>query len=142
VVSQISLTQETEEQSLLVKSEKESDEELVVIYETIQEGAKAFLWAEYQICFLFIAGEAPAPKNLDAAPIAKRTSPDQFWDAPKVATLFCNAGGIELGSKVGGRGGGGGERDKKRSAGRLLQWLVSAPSARGAWVIASGPAGS
>jgi len=54
-VSQISLTQETEEQSLLVKSEKESDEELVVIYETIQEGAKAFLWAEYQICFLFIA---------------------------------------------------------------------------------------
>mmetsp|Transcript_39001 Transcript_39001/g.92086 ORF Transcript_39001/g.92086 Transcript_39001/m.92086 type:complete len:904 (-) Transcript_39001:148-2859(-) len=31
-----------------------SDEELVTIYETIREGAKAFLWAEYQICFIFV----------------------------------------------------------------------------------------
>eukprot|EP00286_Rhodomonas_abbreviata_P017858 CAMPEP_0181322666 /NCGR_PEP_ID=MMETSP1101-20121128/19350_1 /TAXON_ID=46948 /ORGANISM="Rhodomonas abbreviata, Strain Caron Lab Isolate" /LENGTH=866 /DNA_ID=CAMNT_0023430595 /DNA_START=99 /DNA_END=2695 /DNA_ORIENTATION=- len=31
-----------------------SDEELETIYETIRAGAKAFLWAEYQICFIFV----------------------------------------------------------------------------------------
>lgn len=36
-------------------SNKESDEELKEIYETIREGAQSFLWAEYQICFAFIA---------------------------------------------------------------------------------------
>ncbi|EKX46666.1 hypothetical protein GUITHDRAFT_162896 [Guillardia theta CCMP2712] len=34
----------------------ESDEELITIYETIRAGARAFLWAEYQICFIFVAG--------------------------------------------------------------------------------------
>lgn len=38
-----------------MKSNKESDEELKEIYETIREGAQSFLWAEYQICFIFIA---------------------------------------------------------------------------------------
>ena len=74
-------TQETEEQSLLVKSEKESDEELVVIYETIQEGAKAFLWAEYQICFLFIAGEAVASKTSALRPLPN-ASPSRLPHTP------------------------------------------------------------
>ena len=43
------------ESEALVKSNKESDEELKEIYETIREGAQSFLWAEYQICFIFIA---------------------------------------------------------------------------------------
>jgi len=55
-VSQISLDSSTEgESEALVKSNKESDEELKEIYETIREGAQSFLWAEYQICFIFIA---------------------------------------------------------------------------------------
>jgi Na+/H+-translocating membrane pyrophosphatase len=43
------------ESEALVASNKESDEELKEIYETIREGAQSFLWAEYQICFIFIA---------------------------------------------------------------------------------------
>jgi len=27
-----------------------SDQELITIYETIRAGARAFLWAEYQVC--------------------------------------------------------------------------------------------
>lgn len=57
-VSQISLVNESVEgeSEALVKANKASDEELFNIYQTIQEGASAFLWAEYQICFIFIAG--------------------------------------------------------------------------------------
>jgi len=33
----------------------DSDAELLIIYLTIRQGAKDFLWAEYKICFIFIA---------------------------------------------------------------------------------------
>uniref|UniRef100_A0A7S0MT90 H(+)-exporting diphosphatase n=1 Tax=Cryptomonas curvata TaxID=233186 RepID=A0A7S0MT90_9CRYP len=56
-VSRVSLTgdggEDSESGSLI--STKESDDELFVIYETIRSGAKDFLWAEYQICFIFVA---------------------------------------------------------------------------------------
>lgn len=41
---------EGSESSLLA----EQEDELLHIYETIRSGAKAFLWAEYKICFIFI----------------------------------------------------------------------------------------
>eukprot|EP00286_Rhodomonas_abbreviata_P016695 CAMPEP_0181342352 /NCGR_PEP_ID=MMETSP1101-20121128/30949_1 /TAXON_ID=46948 /ORGANISM="Rhodomonas abbreviata, Strain Caron Lab Isolate" /LENGTH=1009 /DNA_ID=CAMNT_0023453793 /DNA_START=18 /DNA_END=3043 /DNA_ORIENTATION=- len=54
-VSCISLeTKNSGESEKLVAANKASDEELLVIYNTIQEGARAFLWAEYQICAIFI----------------------------------------------------------------------------------------
>jgi hypothetical protein len=56
-VSQISLDSTDETQSLAeAKASKDSDEELISIYETVRKGAQSFLWAEYQICFIFIAG--------------------------------------------------------------------------------------
>ncbi|MGB1599682.1 MAG: sodium/proton-translocating pyrophosphatase, partial [Promethearchaeia archaeon] len=55
-VSQVSLDSDSDgESAALVAAAKESDEELVEIYEIVREGAKSFLWAEYQICFAFIA---------------------------------------------------------------------------------------
>jgi len=55
-VSQISLDTATDgEDSALVQASKESDEELKEIYEIVRTGAQSFLWAEYQICFIFIA---------------------------------------------------------------------------------------
>jgi len=55
-VSQISLDSTDETQSLAeAKASKDSDEELISIYETVRKGAQSFLWAEYQICFIFIA---------------------------------------------------------------------------------------
>jgi len=33
----------------MVVSTSASDEELITIYETIKAGARAFLWAEYQV---------------------------------------------------------------------------------------------
>jgi len=55
-VSQVSLdsTVEEGESASEVAANKESDEELKEIYEIIREGAQSFLWAEYQICFIFI----------------------------------------------------------------------------------------
>ena len=38
----------------LLASTRASDEELETIYETIRAGARAFLWAEYQICGAFV----------------------------------------------------------------------------------------
>ena len=60
-VSQISLdTQASSEDGKGLREisddEKNSDEELKAIYEVIREGAKSFLWAEYRICFIFLAG--------------------------------------------------------------------------------------
>jgi inorganic pyrophosphatase len=57
-VSQVSLDSDNSdsEDAKLIQASKASDEELKTIYSTIQEGAQAFLWAEYQICFIFIAG--------------------------------------------------------------------------------------
>jgi len=60
-VSQISLdTQASSEDGKGLREisddEKNSDEELKAIYEVIREGAKSFLWAEYKICFIFLAG--------------------------------------------------------------------------------------
>ena len=55
-VSQITLESSTEgEDAGQVQASKDSDEELKEIYEIIREGAQSFLWAEYQICFIFIA---------------------------------------------------------------------------------------
>jgi H+-translocating diphosphatase len=56
-VSRVSLSgdgSEDSESGSLINT-KESDDELLVIYETIRSGAKDFLWAEYQICFIFVA---------------------------------------------------------------------------------------
>jgi len=57
-VSLISLRSPSDDMEPLVSSTRagESDEELITIYETIRAGARAFLWAEYQICFIFVAG--------------------------------------------------------------------------------------
>jgi len=55
-VSQISLdTANDSENAALVQASKDSDEELKAIYEIVRTGAQSFLWAEYQICFIFIA---------------------------------------------------------------------------------------
>ena len=55
-VRAISLTTHNESlQPLMVVSTSASDEELITVYETIKAGAQAFLWAEYQICFVFVA---------------------------------------------------------------------------------------
>mmetsp|Transcript_53393 Transcript_53393/g.141543 ORF Transcript_53393/g.141543 Transcript_53393/m.141543 type:complete len:905 (+) Transcript_53393:30-2744(+) len=56
-VARISLTahDEDSERGSLTQSTKASDEELIVIYETIREGAKDFLFSEYKICFIFVA---------------------------------------------------------------------------------------
>merc|ERR1719329_1190006 len=55
-VRAISLNTQSESlQPLMVVSTSASDEELITIYETIKAGARAFLWAEYQICFVFVA---------------------------------------------------------------------------------------
>ena len=46
-----------QQQNLLSESDRKeaaSRADLKFIYETIREGAQAFLWAEYKICFLFI----------------------------------------------------------------------------------------
>jgi len=52
-VSAISLQSKPDDMQPLV-SHTASDEELFSIYETIRAGARAFLWAEYQICFMFV----------------------------------------------------------------------------------------
>ena len=57
LVSTISLQTQPDSMQPLV-SHTASDEELVTIYETIRAGARAFLWAEYQICCAFVAGFA------------------------------------------------------------------------------------
>ena len=46
-----------QQQNLLSESDRKaaaSRADLKFIYETIREGAQAFLWAEYKICFMFI----------------------------------------------------------------------------------------
>jgi Na+/H+-translocating membrane pyrophosphatase len=54
-VSQVSLDSTDESQSSAdAQASKDSDEELRLIYEIVQKGAQSFLWAEYQICFIFI----------------------------------------------------------------------------------------
>ena len=53
-VSQIALSSQPDDLQPLV-SHAASDEELLSIYETIRAGARAFLWAEYQICVMFVA---------------------------------------------------------------------------------------
>jgi len=58
MVSRISLKSSGDEDQGLLASSRASDDELEAIYETIRAGARAFLWAEYQICFIFIAGFA------------------------------------------------------------------------------------
>jgi len=55
---QSSNTGSLQQQSLLSADQKKdaaSRADLKFIYETIRAGAKAFLWAEYKICFIFIA---------------------------------------------------------------------------------------
>jgi len=53
-VSLVSLQSQPDDMQPLV-SHTASDEELITIYETIRAGARAFLWAEYQICAIFVA---------------------------------------------------------------------------------------
>ena len=51
-VSKVSLASQPDDLQPLV-SHTASDKELIEVYETIRTGAKAFLWAEYKICFIF-----------------------------------------------------------------------------------------
>jgi len=53
-VSMVSLKTQPDDLQPLV-GHAASDDELITIYETIRAGARAFLWAEYKICAIFVA---------------------------------------------------------------------------------------
>jgi len=56
IISRISIRgSDSGDTESLLSTSRASDDEMEAIYETIRAGARAFLWAEYQICFIFIA---------------------------------------------------------------------------------------
>ena len=67
-----------------------SRKDLKFIYETIRDGAKAFLWAEYKICFMFIALFGILVLVLVAHPWTK----DAKWNEGLLTAVAFAVGGI------------------------------------------------
>ena len=81
-----------QQQSLLSADQKKdaaSRADLKFIYETIREGAQAFLWAEYKICFLFIFVFGLTVLLLVAHPWSE---PD--WQAGSLTAVSFAVGGL------------------------------------------------
>ena len=82
-----------QQQSLLSadqKKEAASSADLKFIYETIRDGAKAFLWAEYKICFIFIAVFGVIVLVLVAQPWA----PTAMWTEGALTAISFAVGGF------------------------------------------------
>ncbi|KAJ1476403.1 pyrophosphate-energised proton pump, partial [Baffinella frigidus] len=94
-VSQISLKSGgSDDSESLLASTRASDEELETIYETIRAGAQSFLWAEYQICAIFVV----------AFGILVFVLTSHVTDAAGVASWDWSAGGLTAVSFVVGAG--------------------------------------